>query len=314
MSRSPNEPSVLQPRGPDVDRRAHPRLTVSEVPSITAVRLKYGPAVTLIDLASGGAQIEATNLGLQPGAMVTIEITGQTGRTAIPAVVRRCQLASLQPQLVYRVTLVFNRPIDLKDLGFDLKPRTDGLNPAVEAARLEQLLTRLHADLAGRVTSAGVQTSAVFAALDAALSILGSPAGQRAGPPLAHALASLLKATTDFLMLAPTSTALIAAVEEELRQAVPARTIRDATSFLQLPGSEAVLFTIPALDRSTPVRQLAIEFAAGCEPLELHFQLLKAGVQLIAIAEELGRLNGTECPLATFPQPDASRRADAMVY
>ena len=45
-----------------------------------------------------------------------------------------------------------------------------------------------------------------------------------------------------------------------------------------------------------------VEFAEGCEPLESHFQLLKAGVQLVAIARELARLNGPDRPLKLRPE------------
>ena len=79
---------------------------------------------------------------------------------------------------------------------------------------------------------------------------------------------------------------------------MPARSIRlgDAQA-LPLPGSEPVFFAIPSLDPATPLARIVVEFAEGCEPLESHFQLLKAGVQLVAIARELARLNGPDRPL-----------------
>jgi hypothetical protein len=292
-----------------VDRRSGLRLTVAEVPFVSQIRLKFGPAVALIDLSSGGAQIETTNVGLQPGSMVIIEMTGQQGRRAIPAQVLRCQLASLQPELVYRVALIFTPPVDLKDFGTDLgadsvEPMADDLDPALESQRLRGLLAGLVVDPSRRPASADALAPAVLNALEAARSTLDTPAGQRAGPALATALAGLFKATTDALSTAPTATALVAAIAEQLKHVVPARAIRDAESFLQLPGSEAILFTLPALDPATPVRRLAIEFADGCEPLELHVQMLKAGVQLLAIAHELGRLHGYDRPLVG--RPDAS--------
>jgi hypothetical protein len=67
---------------------------MSEIPFVSTVRLKFGPAVTLIDLSSGGAKIEIPTVSLQPGSMVVLEMTGTKGRRSIPARVQQCQLAS----------------------------------------------------------------------------------------------------------------------------------------------------------------------------------------------------------------------------
>ena len=63
-----------------------------------------------------------------------------------------------------------------------------------------------------------------------------------------------------------------------------------------------MFFAIPSLDPATPLARIVVEFAEGCEPLESHFQLLKAGVQLVAIARELARLNGPDRPLQLRPE------------
>ena len=47
----------------------------------------------------------------------------------------------------------------------------------------------------------------------------------------------------------------------------------------------------------TPAGKVAVEFDEGFEPHELHFQLLKAGMPLMALARELGRLNGDDALL-----------------
>jgi hypothetical protein len=69
--------------------------------------------VTLIDISSGGAQIDTTWFGLQPGSNVVIEMTGQKGTRAVPAQVLRCQLAGVRPEPIYRASVAFTRPIDL---------------------------------------------------------------------------------------------------------------------------------------------------------------------------------------------------------
>jgi hypothetical protein len=96
------------------DRRTHVRLAVSQVPFVRAVRLRYGPAVTLIDLSSGGAQIEIASFSVQPGSKVIVEIMDQQGTTAIPAHVLRCTVASVSP-LIYRAALSFMVPLDINE-------------------------------------------------------------------------------------------------------------------------------------------------------------------------------------------------------
>src|SRR5258708_5403007 len=78
------------------DRRTHRRLTLSELSWLDRVRLKYGPAVSLIDLSEGGAQIE-TPTRFQPGSTVVIEIAGHEDDIAVPARVLRCQISRLAP-------------------------------------------------------------------------------------------------------------------------------------------------------------------------------------------------------------------------
>src|ERR1700710_1776047 len=96
---TPSDPS-LDPKassGDETDqanlnRRSHRRLTLAEVPFVSKIRIKYGPAVKLIDLSPGGAQIETINFRLQPGSTVVVELTSREGELSIPAQVLRCQL------------------------------------------------------------------------------------------------------------------------------------------------------------------------------------------------------------------------------
>jgi hypothetical protein len=69
-------------------------------------------------------------------------------------------------------------------------------------------------------------------------------------------------------------------------------------------GAEAILLSIPRLLPETPAARLCVEFPDGTEPQELHLLTLKAGVQLIALGRELGRLNGGDRPLrGAGPKP-----------
>lgn len=282
------------PNQASANRRLHRRLTLADVPFVSKVRIKYGPAVKLIDLSPGGAQIETVNFRLQPGATVVVELSSREGEMSIPAQVLRCQLASLMPEPVYRGSLIFKRPLDFKDLGADsINQAADELNPALEHARLRQLLKRVIIGSLDRSTSDGVVPPAAYEALGAALSTLETPAGRRSGLVLASELAGLFKGMSDLLASGPTAAALMARIGDQLRAYMPARSIRLGSEEARMvPGSEPVSFAIPSLDPSTPQDRIVVEFDEGCEPLESHFQLLKAGVQLLAIARELARLNG----------------------
>lgn len=305
---APAPPAAPAPSGEEAaassgaDRRAHKRHTLAEIPFVSKVRLKYGPAVTLVDLSSGGAQIETTNFRLQPGSAVVLELAGPEGDLAVPAHVLRCQLANLLPEPVYRGALVFKQPLDLTALapdGGEPEPAVE-LNPVLELARLKQTVKRL---VLGADPTPESALAPLFLALDASMATVDTPAGKRAGATLRSELASLLKAVGSALERDSTPKALILAIEEHLRRVVPARSIRlaDLENFLQLPGSEAFFFSLPRLSPDLPALRIAVEFPEGCEPQELHLQIVKSGVPLIALAGELGRLNGLDKPLKVRP-------------
>ncbi len=287
------------------DRRAHKRHTTAEVPFVVKIRLKYGPEVTLIDLSTGGAQIEAANFRLQPGSTVVLEIAGADGELSIPAKVVRCQLTRLLPEPIYRGALMFKRALDFKALAPghafpDSGPVTE-LHPSVEQARLREVLKRLALGRTGSTPEALL--SPIFAAIDGALATLETPEGRRAGTSLPGELAALFKAVAGALEQGPTAAALQSAIAEHLRRVVPSRAIRlaEADSGMQLPNSEAIFLSIPRLSIEAPPARVAVELSDGFQPQELHFQILKAGVQLVAVARELGRLNGADAPLRLRP-------------
>src|ERR1700682_5720348 len=79
----------------DRERRIHTRRMAGELPWLTRIRLKYGPMLSLIDLSSGGMQIELEDFMLRPGATVVVEIVGDAGDFTVPSRVLRCQVASV---------------------------------------------------------------------------------------------------------------------------------------------------------------------------------------------------------------------------
>ena len=95
------------------NRRAHERVSPEELSWLTEVRIKYGPAVSLIDLSPGGAQIETVNHRLEPGRLVVIEIDGETGALSIPSRVVRCGVSGIIPDIKFRGALQFKETFDM---------------------------------------------------------------------------------------------------------------------------------------------------------------------------------------------------------
>jgi len=264
--------------------------------------LKYGPAVTLVDLSQGGAQIETTNFRLQPGSAVVFEIAGGDADLAVPSRVLRCQLARLLPEPVYRGALVFKSAPDLTGLLLPRPPEVRPeahLDPVLEQARLHEVVKRLHlAGLEDRGAVEAVRTR-LLDTLASALAVVGSPAGRRAGPALGQELGALFKTMRAAIESRQSSKGLMSATEQQLRRMVPARSIAltDADALARTTTSEAIVLSMPRLADEGPAGKIAVEFDEGFEPHELHFQLLKAGAPLIAVARELGRLNGDDARL-----------------
>lgn len=284
------------------DRRAHKRHRADEVSSLDRVRLKFGPSVTLVDLSQGGALIETANFRLQPGSAVVFEIAGGDTELAVPSRVLRCQLARLLPEPVYRGALAFKVPLDLTGLLPSPSPDVRGeagLDPVLEQARLQQIVKRLHlAGIDDRETADAVRAR-FLDALASALAVVGSPAGRRVGPALGAELGTLFKSMSAAIEARQSPKGLLSATENQLRRLVPARsiTLSDADALARTATSEAIVLSMPRLADEVPAGRVAVEFDEGFEPHELHFQLLKAGVPLMALARELGRLNGNDTVL-----------------
>ena len=284
------------------DRRAHKRHRADEVAALDRVRLKFGPAVTLVDLSQGGAQIETANFRLQPGSAVVFEIAGGDIDLAVPSRVLRCQLARLLPEPVYRGALAFKALLDLKGLlpspPLDVPPHA-ALDPVLEQARLQQIVRRVQlAGIDGRGTADAVRARLVDA-IASALAVVESPAGRRVGPALGAELGTLFKGIGAAIEARQSPRLLMSATEQQLRRLVPARSIAltDAETLAWATTSEAIVLSMPQLTDEVPPGKVAVEFDEGFEPHELHFQLLKAGVPLMALVRELGRLNGDDAVL-----------------
>ena len=288
-------PRVPVPVSPDAarledagdDRRIHTRHSLVDLSWLNEARLRYGPAVALIDLSAGGAQIEIATHRLQPGTTVVFEISGRNQTVAVPANVLRAHVAGIKPHTTYRAALEFKRRFDL---GIDraASRSEEHVDVIHEHARLTLALRRLY-ESAGGVDRVG-SASTAEAATAAALAVTQGACAQRANDPLANQIGRLLRVLTSGIAGAATPDTMVVHVADCLKRAVPTRSVKLIKANAPfIHRTDAVHFDVPATDGGSPDR-LLVEFARGCRLEPWHLQYLKAAAQLLAVVRETSRL------------------------
>ena len=303
----------------DRERRIHTRRMVGELPWLSKIRLKYGPTMSLLDLSSGGMQIELEDFTLRPGSTVVVEIVGHASQFTVPSRVLRCQVSGVAPSIRYRGALEFKRTLNLPDVPIIDSPNDYDANPLHAHSRLATALRRLDSPLPGeaRIVSpyAAARDSlpAVGAgSMAAALAMLDTPAGRRAGQPFAIELSRLFGDLARGIEGRESLEELTRIIEERLRRAIPARAIRitDAPSERPLHGSDIVYFNAPSAG-SAPAQKILVEFARDSPPHEWQFHLLKATALLVPLVREVEErrrpAEGVDPGVDSSPSQDADR-------
>jgi hypothetical protein len=263
------------------DRRVHPRLTLSDLDWLNTVRLKYGPVVSLIDLSSGGAQIE-TPSRLHPGAVVVVQISGTGGEIAMPSTVVRSQVSRVVPYAMYRSALSFKRTLEPPQRAVDRNPDTFA-NLLSEHARMTGAIRRLsHACTGGDATSLVGDDI-----LTSMLALIQSPAGRRGGEGFRRHLTQLFRELTRGIESAAGADVMLAALAERLRRSVPTRIIRivDGAMPIGPHGPDTIFFDARSEDAT--IARLVVEFPADCQLEEWHLQFLRIAAQLVALVNEV---------------------------
>ncbi len=276
------------------DRRAYRRLTVSELAWLEQVRLKYGPLVSLIDLSSGGAQIETTNHRLTPGGALVMQLSGPGTDLAVPARVLRCHVAGIGASTIYRSALEFRQPFEMPSHG-----DVDGVayNPLHEHARLSLALRRAAESLPRAADGAPSETRGIAAALTAARALIESPSARRGGAAFAREAGRLFHVVSQHVESGAPHEAIVAATVDRLRRAIPARTIRmlDSAGLVTAQDPDAIYFDVPRVPDQPPVK-LLVEFPRGCRLEDWHLEFLKVATQLIALSDEIELARATPAP------------------
>jgi len=265
------------------ERRAHRRLTISELSWLNHARIKYGPDVSLVDLSVGGAQIETTSYPPQPGSTVVIELAAGERTWPVPARVLRCHIASLAPHATYRGAVAFKRPFDFEEIAGVVQHGVD-VNPVQEYARLNLALKRI-------AESTGADATALSAtgvrALETAFAMIESAGSRESAAPFINEMGRLLRIMTTSLENAADPAALVPAIISRLQRSVPSVMVRvvDA-NHASLIRNDAVYFRVPAEGVEVP-DCLVVEFPRDCALEAWHLQLLEAGAQLLAVSKDL---------------------------
>jgi len=269
------------------DRRGSIRRTMSELSWLHEIRLQYGPRVSLIDLSSGGAQIETTNCHFQPGGTVVIELMAGTETFCIPSLVLRAYMSRVSPTATYRSRLLFKRPFDVP--AFHAANAAEGdreLNVVHEYARLNVALWRLDETLFQVGRSPGVARGA----LAAALAILESPTGRRAGTMFSREMSRLFRILTAAITDGTAPGAMLTQLVEALRRAVPSPVVRIVPGeSLAGTSPEAICFNVPSADGGCAGR-IVVEFPRGCQLEPWHVSLLKATAHLVTVVNQIDAL------------------------
>jgi uncharacterized protein DUF6982 len=259
------------------DRRAHRRLTASELSWLNRARIKYGPEVSLIDLSVGGAQIESTSYSLQPGSTVVIELTAGERSWPVPSQVLRCHVDSLTPSAAtYRGAVLFKRPFDFREIA-GAQDSTLDIDPAYEYARLNRALGR-----AGDSTALNVLSAIGTRELAAALRMIASSRGHESAAPFMREIGGLFRMLTTSVESETDSDTIVREIMSRLQRSVPSLNIRmiDAGHISSI-GTDAVYFHVPN-QGTNGADSLIIEFPQGCALEAWHLKLLEAGAHLIA--------------------------------
>jgi hypothetical protein len=269
--------SAIDAEVDDDNRRAHSRLTVSELPWLSKVRLKYGPSVTVLDLSPGGVQIETEGHRLQPGSTVILEISGTGADITAPAEVVRCQMAGLSPLPVYRGGLAFKQPILLPGV-----PAGDAGEPDPDPLHEMAVLTSA---VRQRVNDPALQVGA--AELAALRALLEAPAARQEADPFAREVGRLLRLASALLEQRVDHDSMLTAMVEYVRRVVPAGVIRlvPGSTSDRLLGKSAIHFDVPGPDGKLAGR-LFVDVPRDARLEQWHFSYLQAVVQLVSLVKQ----------------------------
>ena len=271
------------------ERRVHRRLSPQELDWLREARLKYGPAVRVIDVSAGGALVE-TQVQLRPNSVVVLHLICADVDMVVPSRVLRCHVSALQSGPWYRSACAFTRSLTVPAL---LSPSAQLLDPPpgdyVQTEFALKNIVDRYVELENCDAHASPSNHRTML-LDA-LQLLKASAEQRT-----HAsdrkLAAMVASVLSGFQGGSSATALMAHLEDQLRQALPLLTMRvSGLPVAPSDGAESIYFDVTA-DNRIPAGVLNVQFPAGFAPDAAQFRLLKTTAYLVTLLRACQRRSG----------------------
>jgi len=126
--------SLVRPRSAVAQHRAD-RLTASDLPWLSAVKLPWGGEATLLNLSRTGVLVETLSK-FTPGSSAAIELCSADDVVVVPARFVRSDVVTVDGRGVrYRAAAVFEKEIDLEELGVSLPAAASGPKEIAEWLR-----------------------------------------------------------------------------------------------------------------------------------------------------------------------------------
>jgi hypothetical protein len=277
------QPSVgaLHSSSRESDRRVHVRLTPFDLQSTLTARLKYGEAVTLVDVSVGGALLETSKI-LRPDTDVVLEILDSRTNDTTPVVSRvlRSQVAGLEGGITYRSACAFKRPLSHPAL---VTPPPLLQTDAGDFLKLEFALKTIVEGYFKRPTASGAtgRWRDASALLDALVRL--HAAAERRENPIDCQLAQLLATIIPALQRHDPVASVMGQLQEQLGRHLPVLAIYANSQRLSpAHDRERVTLNMRTEPDQAPVAVTA-EFAAGFGLDESQFRLLKASAYLVGL-------------------------------
>jgi len=278
------------------DRRVHARLTPVELQRSITARLKYGEAVTLVDLSAGGALLETSTL-LRPDTELVLELLDSRTRDVTDVVSRvlRSQVSGLQGGIKYRGACLFDQPFSHPALSVAHPPSKAN---ADDALHLELALKTIVEGFFKRSTTAGVagRSRDGSTLLDALIRLRA--AAERRDTPIDRQIAPLLAATISGLQRHDAVESVTGQLHDHLSRHLPLLAIRTESPSHAPPRDRERVTLNMCTEAGDPPVAVTAEFAPGFGLDASQFRLLKASAYLVGLV-------GSWCPPSPAPATPA---------
>jgi hypothetical protein len=243
--------------------------------------LKYGEAVTLVDVSAGGALLETAG-ALRPDSDLVLELTGPRGREMVPVISRviRCHVSAVRGgSMRYRGACAFKHPLDHPALPAMAPPllQTAPGNFLKPEFALKTIVEGYRHRTDSRSSGMWRNTAALLDALDGL-----KAAAERRTDPIDRRVGDLLAAIVPALKRNAPAEDVMREVHDELRRLIPTLTIH-ANDQRPTASTEHELITLNVW--SEPSASITAELPAGFDLDESQFRLLKTGAYLMGLAE-----------------------------